>query len=374
VKAILVDDEPLALDFLERQIKKIDSVNVVKKFTHLDVSKVSNLLEEIDLVFLDIEMPEVNGLELAEQIMEVNSSLDIVFVTAFNSYAVQAFELNALDYILKPVQVERLEKTIERVKNRFHSHNNKPLTVKNRLRINICRELTIQSPQGKIEHIQWRTTKAQELFLYLLLHIGKLIRKSELIDILWPDLDEPKAYPQLYNTVYHVRKTLHLFSYHLSLRNVSEGYMLTSKNVMIDLVEWEDRIISIPPVTIKTIDEYETTMKLYTGGYLQEYEYLWAEPERFRLERLWVKTAYQMANHYYENNNIEMAESWFVNICHMQPENEDANLSLMKIYDDLGLGMLVHHQYTQLTKALEQLNVQVSPYIKKWYHQWNQIK
>src|SRR5690625_347092 len=101
MKAIVIDDETLALDYLERQIKKSSSVTVVGKFNIFDLRKHSSLLKEADIAFLDIEMPEVNGLELAEKLLEMNPTLSIVFVTAFNNYAVEAFELNALDYVLK---------------------------------------------------------------------------------------------------------------------------------------------------------------------------------------------------------------------------------------------------------------------------------
>src|SRR5690625_3337038 len=104
MRTILVDDEPLALDYLEIQLDKIKDITVVEKFTNLDILDHVKLIENIDLVFLDIEMPGKNGLEIAEQLLEVNPTLEIVFVTAYDEYAVQAFELNALDYLLKPIQ------------------------------------------------------------------------------------------------------------------------------------------------------------------------------------------------------------------------------------------------------------------------------
>src|SRR5690554_3694966 len=102
MNVILVDDEQLALDFLEYQLKNIMQPESLHKFTYLNVEEHKSLLLNTDLIFLDVEMPGMNGLELAEKILEVNPKVEIVFVTAFNQYAVQAFELNALDYIVKP--------------------------------------------------------------------------------------------------------------------------------------------------------------------------------------------------------------------------------------------------------------------------------
>ena len=74
----------------------------------------------MDIVFLDIQIPEINGIELAEQLLEMKPKLSIVFVTAYDNFAIKAFELNALDYILKmPVRKERLLNTVERIKQNF---------------------------------------------------------------------------------------------------------------------------------------------------------------------------------------------------------------------------------------------------------------
>lgn len=73
------------------------------------------LLDELepDAVFLDIDMPILNGLNLAREIMNIDSTISIIFITGFNHYAVQAFEVNAIDYIMKPVRSYRLDVTID---------------------------------------------------------------------------------------------------------------------------------------------------------------------------------------------------------------------------------------------------------------------
>lgn len=83
----------------------------------------SELLKDIkglrpDLVFLDIEMPEMNGLELAARLLELQEDIEVVFVTAYREYALEAFGVNALDYLLKPVVPDLLHRTIDRVLKR----------------------------------------------------------------------------------------------------------------------------------------------------------------------------------------------------------------------------------------------------------------
>lgn len=371
VKAILVDDEPLALDFLERQLNKVSDISIVRKFTNFNIDKDATLLEEVDVVFLDIEMPEINGLQLAEKLLEIKPTMIIIFVTAFHEYAVQAFELNTLDYIVKPVQLDRLETTLDRIEEMISYLQAKPLSDNSRLQINVCRELSFEITKGDFEVVQWRTAKAKELFLYLLLHAGKTLRKDELAELLWPEAELTNDYTQLYTAIYHVRNTLKTFRNHFSLKNITDGYYLSIKNVSIDIIEWKSSIQSAPPLDIRTVADYEKIMDLYTGAYLQAYDYLWAEPERYRLDILWLKTAHQMADCYLQHNDLEKAETWYAKICNLSPEDENAHFFLMKIYDDLGYGMLVDHQFSQLKNSLKEFNIQVSPHVQKWYNHWS---
>src|SRR5699024_7662182 len=131
--------------------------------------------------------------------------------------------------------------------------------------VNVSRGLSFELTKDKLEFVQWRTTKSQELFLYLLHHCDKTVRKSELIDLLWTDFEEDRAYSQLYTAIYHIRKTLNKYSGYFKIKNMGEGYLLCIKNVFIDLVEWEYKIRSAPPLNLETINSYEDHMRLYTG-------------------------------------------------------------------------------------------------------------
>ncbi|RKD25894.1 hypothetical protein BEP19_02910 [Ammoniphilus oxalaticus] len=370
MRAILVDDEPLALDFLEHQINKISNIVIVEKLTNLEIAEREKLLQNIDLVFLDIEMPGKNGLELAEQLLEVNKNLAIVFVTAFHEYAVQAFELNALDYVLKPAQTDRLQKTITRIKTQLQDRS-RPLARESKLQFNLFGKLTYNtSGNSPRKVIQWRTSKAQECFLYLLHHQKKTAQKSELIELLWPDVDEQRAFSQLYTTIYHIRKTLSHFGEHCSIKNTSEGYILLLNDVHIDAVEWEEKLTSLPPLTQETLTEYEAALNFYTGAYLQDYDYLWAEPERYRLEQRWLQYAYMIADHYNEHDNFEKAKNWYTKICSYKAEDERAHFQLMIGYASFGAFSEVERQYNQMKIALAELDLAVSPHVKKWYEQW----
>ena len=118
LQAVLVDDEKPALKSLERLLKRYPEIEIAGMFTDaeqaLELSKNGN----IDLLFLDIDMPNLNGIAIAKEIFSYDTNVDIVFVTAYSHFAVEAFELNVMDYIMKPVSPQRLNTTIERIMQR----------------------------------------------------------------------------------------------------------------------------------------------------------------------------------------------------------------------------------------------------------------
>lgn len=113
IKCIVIDDEELARILLKSYIDKVDFLELVADFENpieaMQVLKDS----DIDLVFLDIQMPELKGTDFAKMI---DSNSKIIFTTAYSEYAIEGFELNALDYLLKPITFERFLTALNRVK------------------------------------------------------------------------------------------------------------------------------------------------------------------------------------------------------------------------------------------------------------------
>ena len=117
MKAIIVDDERLARNELKRLLENFPSIEVIGEAANTD--EASQLIEELqpDVVFLDIQMPGKTGFEWLE---EWDGFLpEIIFTTAFDEYALKAFEVNALDYLLKPIELARLSESIQKLESRF---------------------------------------------------------------------------------------------------------------------------------------------------------------------------------------------------------------------------------------------------------------
>ncbi|MCW3102948.1 MAG: DNA-binding response regulator [Bacteroidetes bacterium] len=118
MKALLIDDERLARQELKSLLASYPEIQVVGEANNAEaaIESIKNL--KPDVIFLDIQMPGKNGFELLE---EISGLPEVVFVTAYDEYAIRAFEVNALDYLLKPVQPNRLAETVKKILNRDSS-------------------------------------------------------------------------------------------------------------------------------------------------------------------------------------------------------------------------------------------------------------
>ncbi|WP_339741000.1 LytTR family DNA-binding domain-containing protein [uncultured Sunxiuqinia sp.] len=114
IRCILVDDEPVAREVLENHLAKINTVQVMARCkSALEAFQVINS-EKVDLIFLDINMPEISGLSFARSI---NKHIKVIFTTAYREYAVDGFDLQAVDYLLKPISYERLLQAINKYRD-----------------------------------------------------------------------------------------------------------------------------------------------------------------------------------------------------------------------------------------------------------------
>ena len=111
INVIIVDDEPLAQDVLETYIEKIPELNLVKKCSNALEANEALAENDIELMFLDIQMPQLTGIDFVKTLAHPPL---IIFTTAYPNYAIEGFELNALDYLLKPISLERFMKAVNK--------------------------------------------------------------------------------------------------------------------------------------------------------------------------------------------------------------------------------------------------------------------
>ena len=372
MRAILVDDEHLALRYLGKLLQEIDGVEIIGTYMNPYEAIGAILIVKPDIVFLDIEMPEMNGIELAEQIEQSLPTTHIVFITAFSEYAVKAFEVNAVDYIVKPVQRNRLRKTLWRITK--EPTETASSTVPSRLaRVDMFQSLSF-AWGGDISEtidVRWRTSKVRGIFALLLQNRGAFVQKDLLLELFWPEMDLEKGFMQLYSTVYQIRKTIAATNFDMSIVNHENSYRLDLNGVTVDVDEWEKGLEQVDAVTAQTLEEHRNLLNLYQGDYLENEGYVWAEGERERLRVLWLQHTFKVADYLVADRQFGEAVSLYLRVQMAQPFLDESYFKLMQLYGELSDHRSVELQYSQLiAMLLEEYDAEPRAVIREWYEEW----
>lgn len=126
INCIVIDDEPLAIRLLENHIAKIAELKLVATATNaLEAYRILQT-EEVDLLFLDVQMPDLNGIEF---LRSLNKKPSTIFTTAHREFAIDGFELEAVDYLLKPITFERFFKSVDRILRNVKKENEEDFVI-----------------------------------------------------------------------------------------------------------------------------------------------------------------------------------------------------------------------------------------------------
>ena len=125
MNVIIVDDEPLALDVLETYIERMPDLRLIMRCNNAFEANEALKNHEIDLMFLDIQMPQLTGIEFLKTLSKPPM---VVFTTAYSNYAIEGFELNALDYLLKPISMDRFMKAVNKATEQYQLHHKEAAT------------------------------------------------------------------------------------------------------------------------------------------------------------------------------------------------------------------------------------------------------
>ncbi len=275
---------------MEKLLGDSGIVEIKGKFT--DPVKAREFVKKvkIDAAFLVIEMPELDGFQLSNHILDLQSWAAVVFVTAYNEYAVEAFRLNALDYIMKPVDQDRLQETLDRIIQEKDIQMNP-----SQMQVRCFGRFKVIIGSGKAK---FRTGKAEELLAYLIDCRGREVSRNEVIDRLWPDYDGDRAVAHFNTTLHYVRKALLRNGIKTPIEHLRGSYRLDVDSIDCDGHRFLARVSAAYKINDITISEYEEIAALYTGHYLGDNEFQWAERNRMLYREKYIRLIIKMADYY----------------------------------------------------------------------------
>ena len=287
LRAIVVDDSSIALRTTSLALEASREVVVVGRFTNAADALTAMPHLDIEAAFLDIEMPRISGLELAEQIANIDETIGVVFTTAHEKYALDAFRVYAVDYLTKPLSIDRLTVTIQRLQR--HRITKGPIAQQPSCRVLCLGEFAVYGPTAAVP-LHWRTSKTQELFAYLVMHLNRSLSKWRIIEDLWGGKAPEKQEKLLHTTLYYLRQGLSKAGITYELRHQNGCYHLALPGAYLDFMEFDRVTCQTGFPAALPAQALQKACQIYSGEYLESQGYLWSLPLASRLAK-----AYQQA-------------------------------------------------------------------------------
>lgn len=369
MNVIVIDDEKAMHLIMSKLLKKIPSVTLLGMFFSTDQAIEILKTHQVDLVFVDINMPKENGMTFAQKLRRLHAQVQVAFVTSHKDYALDAFELSAVDYLIKPISMERLQQTIEKaraLKDFKNSSENQSIT--NELSVYTFGTFEVRSTKGG--NVKFISKKSMEVFGYLLLHMGRKVSRIKLIAEVFPEMPQKNAETYLNTAMYQLRKSLEVHGHRHIVLSGNDGYELDLSTEKVDVFQLKQFFTNHPNVELFDLEDFLIIESLYNGELFEECGYLWAVNESSHYDQMYVSYALKASEISLEKGDSVKAIELLSKLMKLNKWNEDVAILLMQAYAKNGLDMQVKQTFYHHATSLEQdLGIPVSNKVTELFNQ-----
>jgi two-component SAPR family response regulator len=360
---------------LRKMLAKLPDVQVAGAFRDAESALAFlRVNSEIGLVFADISMQGGNGLMFAAKLEALGLPVQVVFVTSHKEYALEAYDLTVLDYLVKPVSQERLGRTVQRALAYYEakksSQEANAVPTKMKFDVTALGDITVSNGTSRMK---WTSRKCTELFAYLLLYRGKRIPRSRLLTDIFGDSEQSSgAVHYLNTTVYQLRKSLESLGVHDAVRSENDGYALEWKEPVIDYADFEREVEALPIIDASNMEQAIQTERRYTGELFGDKAYIWATNETEYYAGLYASFAQRLAHAFLQQGDLAAASKLFLKLNQHNPFDESVIFQLITIRkkqgDRKGLSDL-YHDYVKLLD--QELGIRPSEDLNRLYESFS---
>lgn len=296
LRVLLIDAELNNILLMEALLQSYKGIEIAGRLN--EAAQALTAIQEggIDAVFLDIEKPVMNGLAMLKKLKTAAPDLDIVIVTGYEQYAIEAFELNVVDYILKPLMRERMDKTIERLFWRHKARlQERAAAVGQQFSSSFyCFGHFRWVINGHAEDmVKWKRLKDRELMAYLVHHRNQFVPKETILEHLWPDANPQQSTAYLYTCVYNIRKMLRSMGCSETLESRNNAYRLRLERSWCD-ADLLDAMLG-QDTRAPNFEDCQRAAALYIGSYMQSDGFAWAMEQEKKYQEGYLQLTQRMA-------------------------------------------------------------------------------
>jgi two-component system, LytTR family, response regulator len=366
LKAVIIDDELPCVEELSYLLGKYPDIEVTGAYTNS--KDALDALERIKpgAVFLDIDMPHMNGLELALKIQAMYSGIIIIFVTAYAKYALDAFNAYPLDFLLKPIREARLDAAVTHMRGQYELTH--PESKKEALKIKCFGRFEVLAGS----EIKWGTHRVRELFLYLIGRCGTAPTKDEIIDALFGGVNDKKTANNLYVTLYKLRSLLDTLDGGRKLIRLTEDNALEIAPGICDFTDFMGFAGRNAVITGKNAIDAARALNLCTGMYLKNEDFVWATDTAEFVETEYERIALGLAEYHIESSSLQEAEAVLNTLLLRNPLCDDGYAMLLDMLMKNGNHQAFSERYAEYARVLKrELKVKPREIYRKYF---NEIK
>jgi two-component system LytT family response regulator len=327
-----------------------------------------------DVVFLNIDLPNSNGLTLAEKIRRKYSQTIIVLLSADPSLALSAYQVFPLDFLVKPVNKARLQRTIDRIFQKIsRMEDQSPAKRDHSIYVRCFGQYDVSTGKDRAEQLRLPTRQTRDILAFLLTRYDQTVTRDEILENLFHNHTDIKSINLLHVTIYKLRQALRSIASGQSGISITGLYRIQVAEGICDLVDFARMIRRNPPIDADNIAEMVRISSLYRGPCFEQEDYPWAEELRAEMEVAYECLLLRIAAFRLAQRQIAQSEETLKILVKANPYSEDGNCALLDLYlKNDNRRKFVSHFETYNRILTEELNVMIDRQYLKAYREFRQ--
>lgn len=366
MRAVIIDEDDKAIDELCYFLKNYE---IEITGTYLSPVEALNriMVDKPDIVFTDIDMPEMSGIDMAIKIQSLLYDVIIIFVTAHSQFAVEAFRAHPLDYVLKPINTTIFENTMMYVVRQYDliRLKQKKTLQKSKYSITCFGKLEIRNEKKEV--MKFATQKSKDMFAYILCNADKITYRDEIIDLLFSSNDPANALNNYYVTLCRLRNSLAKFGFDSKIFQIRKNCSLFITDGICDFIDFTRFIRNNNIINQENIAIAESFTEQYNGEVFTDFDTEWTNEARdfieIKMEDLMLKMAF-----YFKDADLTKQEKILQKLIAVNPLSTQGYEALLDLYHKMDNKSKYKSTYNKYHKIMKnELNLDLDGRFLKHY-------